>query len=135
VLAGNAKILLVDVLIHLSSCVGRLHARDIRVSDLCLVAMSLLLVLIFNINVGTILDISQALLSLSRVVLCTQHLALFSVVELSCFDGIDINHLATIWVKIVATCSFSSWWRIEADSCCAIGKTLVESELPHVFHS
>ena len=67
VLTGDAKIFLVDVLSHLTGRIGRLHAGNIRVSDLglLLVAMSLLLVFIFNVDVGTILDISHALLSLS----------------------------------------------------------------------
>jgi len=62
-------------------------------------------------------------------------LVLFSVVELGCFNGIDINHLSTIWVEIIAASSFSSWRRIKADASGAIGKALVESELTHIFHS
>lgn len=135
-LTCNTKIVLVDVLLHF-----RFHARNIRVPDLSLLveillsAVSLLLILIFDVDVGTILDISHALLSLSWIVLSAEHLVLFSVVELGCFNGVDVNHLSTIWVEVIAASSFGGWRRIKADSSSAIGKALVESELAHIFHS
>lgn len=138
-LTCNTKIVLVNVLWNLA--LSRLHARNIRISNFSLLekiflcTMSLLLIFVFNIDIGTILDISHALLSLSWIVFSTEHLVFFSVVELGCFNRIDVNHLSTVWIEIIAASSFGGWRRVKADSSSAIGKALVEGQLTHIFHS